>query len=160
MEFFIKDAIDPCISETPIAADDKGQAAIIALERLGYELESGDPSQPSRTIEVEEEIIQEIRKRRQTGRSKYNKTMERTDLGTLQWAQHALEESLDHSVYLKKFMREHKYRLASIRALLEDLRDIIKDRTDRDDPTPNICNEVNTMIRSIDDELYGKKEES
>lgn len=56
-------------------------------------------------LEVEEAIVAEIRKRRDAGRAKYGTTMERTDLTTLQWVQHAKEELLDAAIYLEKLKR-------------------------------------------------------
>ena len=55
--------------------------------------------------EVEEAVIDQIRKRRDAGRSKYGTTMERTDLSILQWVQHAQEEAMDFSIYLEKLKR-------------------------------------------------------
>jgi len=55
---------------------------------------------------VEESVIEEIRKRSQVGFKKYGKTMTRTDLSVREWLQHALEEALDLSVYLKRVIME------------------------------------------------------
>lgn len=55
--------------------------------------------------EVEEAVINQIRSRRDAGRSKYGTTMERTDLSILQWVQHAQEEAMDFSIYLEKLKR-------------------------------------------------------
>ena len=55
---------------------------------------------------VEESVIEEIRKRSQVGFKKYGKTMTRTDLSVRAWLQHALEEALDLSVYLKRVIME------------------------------------------------------
>jgi hypothetical protein len=55
---------------------------------------------------VEESVIDEIRKRSQVGFKKYGKTMTRTDLSVREWLQHALEEALDLSVYLKRVIME------------------------------------------------------
>ena len=112
-------------------------------------------------LEIEEAVIEEIRRRRDLGRGKYKKTMEREDLCTLQWAQHALEESLDHSVYLKKFMKEHRRRLEHIKTLLDDCVDWMLDRLDgSDEPTPPIVCSIRAAIQEIDEELDDNKGKS
>lgn len=56
--------------------------------------------------EVEEAVIEEIRKRRDAGRKKYGTSMERDDLTVEQWIQHSKEEALDFAIYLEKLKRE------------------------------------------------------
>jgi hypothetical protein len=56
--------------------------------------------------EVEESVIEEIRKRRDAGRKKYGTSMERDDLTVEQWVVHAKEEALDFAIYLEKLKRE------------------------------------------------------
>jgi hypothetical protein len=56
--------------------------------------------------EIEEEVIAAIRERRERGRRKYETTMERDDLTTLQWAQHAQEEAMDLAIYLQRLKRD------------------------------------------------------
>lgn len=56
--------------------------------------------------EIEESVVEDIRLRRDLGRSKYGKTMERTDLSRRDWLQHAYEECLDQAIYLKKCIKE------------------------------------------------------
>lgn len=48
----------------------------------------------------------DISMRRELGRAKYGKTMERTDLSLRDWLQHAYEEGLDKVIYLKRAIRE------------------------------------------------------
>ena len=55
---------------------------------------------------IEELVIERIRQRAEEGKAKYGVTMERTDLSTKEWLNHALEESLDLSVYLMKLVDE------------------------------------------------------
>ena len=57
---------------------------------------------------IEELVIERIRQRAEEGKAKYGVTMERTDLSTKEWLNHALEESLDLSVYLMKLIDEAK----------------------------------------------------
>jgi hypothetical protein len=61
---------------------------------------------PVAPLEVEEAVIEEIRKRRDAGRKKYGTSMEREDLTIEQWTQHAKEEALDFAIYLEKLKRE------------------------------------------------------
>jgi hypothetical protein len=43
-----------------------------------------------------------LRSRSETGIRKYGTTLDRTDLEVKQWIDHAIEESLDHALYLMK----------------------------------------------------------
>lgn len=56
-------------------------------------------------LEVEETVIEEIRRRRDVGREKYGTSMERDDLTVEQWVVHAKEEALDFAIYLEKLGR-------------------------------------------------------
>lgn len=56
--------------------------------------------------EVEESVIEDIRARRDLGRRKYNKSMDRNDLSKAQWARHLYEELLDSAIYTKRLIRE------------------------------------------------------
>jgi len=47
------------------------------------------------------EVIADMQHREAVGIKKYNTTMDRQDLGLCDWLQHAYEESLDKSLYLK-----------------------------------------------------------
>ena len=56
-----------------------------------------------------DKIVKEVRKdlldRSELGIKKYGVTLDREDLSLRDWLQHAYEESLDHSLYLKKSIR-------------------------------------------------------
>lgn len=52
-----------------------------------------------------EEIIQDFRDRVQKGFAKYGVTTDREDLSLSQWIQHAIEETMDKLVYLKKIKK-------------------------------------------------------
>ena len=43
-----------------------------------------------------------LKTRSETGIRKYGTTLDRTDLSVKQWIDHAIEESLDHALYLEK----------------------------------------------------------
>ena len=47
-----------------------------------------------------------LRSRSDTGIRKYGTTLDRTDLSVKQWIDHAIEESLDHALYLMKLKDE------------------------------------------------------
>ena len=49
-------------------------------------------------------VQNDLYQRELKGISKYNTTVDRTDLTEEQWLQHAYEEALDLAVYLKKLM--------------------------------------------------------
>jgi len=50
-------------------------------------------------------IIDDLLAREDKGLKEYGTTMDRTDLTELQWLQHAYEEALDLSIYLKKLIK-------------------------------------------------------
>ena len=53
---------------------------------------------------IVESVINKYNKRSQTGIKKYNTTMDREDLSTLDWLRHAQEEAMDLSIYLEKLI--------------------------------------------------------
>jgi len=57
---------------------------------------------------IEEQVIDFLRSRAETGKRKYGVTMEREDLNFLQWLQHLQEELLDAAVYVEKLKEEVK----------------------------------------------------
>jgi hypothetical protein len=52
-----------------------------------------------------DELIKEYESREGRGFSKYGTTMDREDLSLSEWVQHALEESMDLSLYLFKIKK-------------------------------------------------------
>ena len=58
---------------------------------------------PSTILQI---VIAELKVREERGLNKYGTTMDRKDLTTKQWLQHAYEEALDLSLYLKKLIEE------------------------------------------------------
>jgi hypothetical protein len=50
-------------------------------------------------------IINDLFEREEKGLKEYLTTMDRTDLTELEWLQHAYEEALDLSIYLKKLIK-------------------------------------------------------
>jgi hypothetical protein len=53
-------------------------------------------------------IAQLLRSRSETGIRKYGTTLDRTDLEVKQWIDHAIEEALDHALYLQRLKDELK----------------------------------------------------
>jgi hypothetical protein len=51
---------------------------------------------------IEERVAQEILDRAGHGFNKYGKTVERSDLTSFEWVQHAKEEAMDLAVYLER----------------------------------------------------------
>ncbi len=49
-------------------------------------------------------VINDLFEREEKGLKEYLTTMDRTDLTELEWLQHAYEEALDLSIYLKKLI--------------------------------------------------------
>jgi hypothetical protein len=52
------------------------------------------------------EVAQLMRKRADKGKHTYGTTMDREDLNTEEWFDHAIEEALDLAIYLTKIKRE------------------------------------------------------
>jgi hypothetical protein len=53
-------------------------------------------------------VLSRFSERSQVGIAKYNTTLERTDLSTLQWLTHAQEEAMDFCLYLERLKDEFK----------------------------------------------------
>ena len=53
-------------------------------------------------------IIYDLLAREDKGLKEYGTTMDRTDLTEIDWLQHAYEEALDLSIYLKKLINIKK----------------------------------------------------
>lgn len=66
---------------------------------------------PLMELENEERVVARIRKRRDAGRAKYGTSMERKDLTTLEWINHAQEEAMDFMIYLERLRVDELERL-------------------------------------------------
>ncbi len=55
---------------------------------------------------IVEEVRQDLLDRSEVGIKKYNTTLDRDDLTTVEWVQHALEEAMDLSLYLKRLYKD------------------------------------------------------
>ena len=53
-------------------------------------------------------VMARFKERSEAGINKYKTTLERTDLTTLEWLQHAQEEAMDFVLYLERLKHEYK----------------------------------------------------
>ena len=51
---------------------------------------------------IVESVIEQFKQRSEVGIKKYNTTLDRTDLNTLEWIQHLQEELMDATLYIEK----------------------------------------------------------
>jgi hypothetical protein len=51
---------------------------------------------------IVESVINQFKERLEVGIKKYNTTLDRTDLSTLDWIEHAKQEAMDFILYLEK----------------------------------------------------------
>ena len=51
-------------------------------------------------------VIERFKERSEVGQKKYGTTMDRTDLSTKEWIDHAIEESMDFILYLEKLKQQ------------------------------------------------------
>lgn len=56
--------------------------------------------------EVVRSVLKRFNARSKVGIEKYSTTLERNDLNTLEWLQHAQDEALDFVLYLERLKRE------------------------------------------------------
>lgn len=55
--------------------------------------------------EILDDVINDLFGRESKGLKEYKTTMDRTDLSEVEWLNHAYEEALDLSLYLKKIIK-------------------------------------------------------
>ena len=55
---------------------------------------------------IVESIINQFKQRSDVGIKKYNTTLDRNDLSTLEWIEHAKQEAMDFILYLEKLKSE------------------------------------------------------
>jgi len=55
---------------------------------------------------IVESVISQFKKRSDVGIAKYGVTLDRTDLSTLDWLNHAQQEAMDFCLYLEKLKQE------------------------------------------------------
>jgi hypothetical protein len=57
---------------------------------------------------IVEDVINKFRKRSEAGMLKYNTTLDRTDLSSLDWITHLQEELMDAILYVERLKKEIK----------------------------------------------------
>ena len=55
---------------------------------------------------IVEAVVKSYKQRSKVGIKKYDKTMDRNDLSSLEWLQHLQEELMDATLYLEKLKKE------------------------------------------------------
>ena len=55
---------------------------------------------------IEDDVCQQIQDRAKVGLNKYGTTMERTDLSTMEWLEHAKQEAMDLVIYLERIIQD------------------------------------------------------
>ncbi len=56
---------------------------------------------------IVESVVNQFKERSEVGIKKYNTTLDRTDLSTLDWINHAQQEAMDFVLYLEKLKKEY-----------------------------------------------------
>jgi len=58
------------------------------------------------TDKIVEAVIEELRSRSEVGFKKYGTNLEREDLTTIEWLDHARQEALDFALYLQRIKED------------------------------------------------------
>ena len=74
--------------------------AIVVFERMSKQMKMKDT--------IVDDVIGSFKQRSEVGIKKYNKTMDRSDLSSLEWLQHLQEELMDATLYIEKLKKELK----------------------------------------------------
>ena len=74
--------------------------AIVVFERMSKQKNMKDT--------IVDDVIGSFKERSEVGIKKYNKTMDRNDLSSLEWLQHLQEELMDATLYIEKLKKELK----------------------------------------------------
>ena len=91
----LKEAIDKEYKEV-YGAEAKRRAANLMMLKDGYKPKDS----------IVESVISQFKKRSEVGIAKYGVTLDRTDLSTLDWIDHAQQEAMDFCLYLEKLKQE------------------------------------------------------
>lgn len=59
---------------------------------------------------IVQRVINQFKERSEAGIKKYNTTLERNDLNTLQWLTHLQEELMDATLYIERLKQEYETR--------------------------------------------------
>lgn len=69
-----------------------------------YDLEIAEP----KTDSIVETVINKFKQRSEAGIKKYNTTLDRNDLSTLEWLTHLQEELMDATLYIERLKKEYE----------------------------------------------------
>jgi hypothetical protein len=69
-------------------------------------MESYSLNKKDMTDKIVESVIEELRSRSEVGFKKYGTNLERTDLTTIEWLDHARQEALDLALYLQRIKED------------------------------------------------------
>lgn len=70
----------------------------------------------------------DLRAREKMGIEKYGVSVDKAKLDTLQWMQHAYEESLDHAIYMKKLILQSKVDILKMSRDNDHVEEVSKDQ--------------------------------
>lgn len=110
---------------------------------------------------IVESVRQDLLDRSEVGIKKYNTTLDRDDLTTVEFIQHALEEAMDLSLYLKRIHKDltetNYYVLAEDFKKLEmrydSIIDVNNELSDELDIKNRIIDNLTKVIKSQEDEI-------
>lgn len=75
---------------------------------LAFEKEWLEIIDEPQTDSIVESVINQFKQRSEAGINKYGTTLDRNDLSTLEWIEHAKQEAMDFILYLEKLKQELK----------------------------------------------------
>jgi len=81
-----------------------------------------------RPKQVYAQVMLDLRAREKMGIEKYGVSVDKAKLDTLQWMQHAYEESLDHAIYMKKLILQSKVDILKMSRDNEHIEEVSKDQ--------------------------------
>ena len=109
---------------------------------------------------IVESVRQDLLDRSEVGIKKYNTTLDRNDLETEKWVQHAYEELLDGALYLKRLLKDINtskiyYSSEAYFALVSE-----KSKLEMELDTKNrIINNLTKVIKSQEEEIIELRKE-
>lgn len=77
-------------------------------EIISYKDETSENIGQIKKDSIVESVINQFKERSEIGIKKYNTTLDRTDLNTLDWINHAQQEAMDFVLYLEKLKKEYE----------------------------------------------------
>jgi hypothetical protein len=81
-----------------------------------------------RPKQVYAQVMLDLRAREKMGIEKYGVSVDKAKLDTLQWMQHAYEESLDHAIYMKKLILQSKVDILKMSRDNDYIEEVSKDQ--------------------------------